>query len=78
MRELWIGQQCGVGLRECTFVDDETKEQSTFFATDEQAREFTTEMEATIREADSYDAEMNLADPWQDMWRERWLYGDGE
>jgi len=67
MRALWTGQQYGVGLRECTFIDDD--ELSTFFATDEQAREFATEMEATIREAASYDAELNLTDLWEESWR---------
>jgi len=85
MRALWIGQHYGVGLRECMFVDDETKEQSTFFATDEQVREFATEMKATIHESGSYDAELNLTDPWEERWRWRGneqvrmlLDGDGD
>lgn len=70
MRALWIGQQYGGGLRECTFVDDETKEQGAFFATDEQAREFAAGMDVTIREAASYDAEPNTqTEPWLEKWR---------
>ena len=71
MKALWIGQPYSRDLRECVFIDDDSPEQSTFYATDEEAREFAAEHGATIREASSYDAEMNLADPFGELWRER-------
>lgn len=64
--KLWIGQRYGADLRECTLIG--AGEQSTFFATDEQAREFAAEMNATIYEAASYDAEPDArTDPWLEL-----------
>jgi hypothetical protein len=74
VKSLWIGQQYYGEPRECVFIDDDASEQSTFFATDEQARESATEMNATVHEPGGSDAELNLTDPWSEKWR----YGDDE
>ena len=70
MKALWIGQEYYGDLRECVFIDDDAREQSTFFATYEQAREFATEKGATIHEGPGYDAEPNTrTDPFAEKWR---------
>jgi hypothetical protein len=53
MRELWIGQLYGNGLRECVFIDD-FSEWTRIIMTDEQAREFAQETASTIREGDGW------------------------